>query len=102
MRRNNQGRPRLGRGVSHGELFFNDLRAGSSSPAHGRLPPRRLISLSNALKSARALRLAKYSAVCNAEIFSATAVATNWLMLVPSSLLCCSTAFFSERGNRST
>jgi len=59
------------------------------------------MSLSKTLKSARALRLAKNSAVCKAESFSATAVAMNWLMLVPSSLLCCSTAFFSERGKRS-
>jgi hypothetical protein len=56
------------------------------------------MSLSKVLKSARALRSAKNSAVCKAESFSATAVATNWFMLVLSSLLCRSTARFSERG----
>ena len=56
--------------------------------------------LSKALKSARALRSAKNSAVCKAESFSATAVATNWFMLVLSSFLCRSTALFSERGSR--
>src|SRR6266446_2095773 len=71
-----------------------------SSPVRGGLPPRRLMSLSKALKSARALRSAKNSAVCKAESFSATAVATNWFMLVLSSLLCRSTALFSDRGNR--
>jgi len=39
-------------------------------------------------------------AVCNADTFSATAVATNWLMLVPSSLLSRATAAFSDRGSR--
>src|ERR1700733_5714831 len=43
------------------------------------------MSLSKALKSARSLRPAKNSAVCKAESFSATAVATNWFILVPSS-----------------
>lgn len=36
-----------------------------------------------------------------AESLSTTAAATNWYMLVPSSLLCCSTAFFIDRGSRS-
>src|SRR5437660_647085 len=58
------------------------------------------MSLSKALKSARARRSAKNSAVCKAESFSATAVATNWFMLVLSSLLCRSTALFSDRGKR--
>src|SRR5580704_4902215 len=70
-----------------------------SSPSRGGWARRRFISLSKALKSARALRVAKNSAVCNAESFSATAVATNWLMLLPSSSLCSSTTFFSERGS---
>ncbi|MGB2664180.1 MAG: hypothetical protein WAK48_09265, partial [Candidatus Acidiferrum sp.] len=73
---------------------------GISSPARGGVPPLRLMSLSKALKSARFLRSAKNSAVCKADNFSATAVATNWFMLVLSSLLCRSTALFSERGNR--
>src|SRR5580700_11755772 len=76
------------------------LLPGISSPTRGGLPPRRFMSLSKVLKSARALRSAKKSAVCKAESFSATAVATNWFMLVLSSLLCRSTALFSERGNR--
>src|ERR1700678_834806 len=56
--------------------------------------------LSNALNSARALRSSKYTAVCRAETFSATAVAMNWFMLVPSSLLNRSTAFLSDFGSR--
>src|SRR5712691_5093126 len=56
--------------------------------------------LSKALKSARAFRSAKNRAVCKAETFSATAVATNWLMLVPSSRLSLSTASFNDRGSR--
>jgi len=76
------------------------LPRGISPPARGGLPPRRFIILSKALKSARALRSAKNFAVCKAESFSATAVATNWFMLVLSSLLCPATALFSERGNR--
>jgi hypothetical protein len=48
-----------------------------SSPASGGLPPRRFMSLSNALRSVRYLRSAKNSAVCKADSFSATAVATN-------------------------
>src|SRR5580693_1817254 len=56
--------------------------------------------LSKALNSARALRSSKNTAVCSAETFSATAVATNWFMLVPSSLLNRSTAFFSDFGSR--
>src|SRR5215469_11669808 len=54
-----------------------DLLLGISSPARGGFPPRRFMSLSKALKSARDLRSAKNSAVCKAESFSATAVATN-------------------------
>lgn len=76
------------------------LLPGSSSPVRGGLPPCRFMSLSNALKSARALRSAKNSAVCKAASFSAKALATNWFMLVLSSLLCRSTALFSERGKR--
>jgi hypothetical protein len=53
------------------------LLPGISSPVRGGLPPRRFMSLSKALKSARALRSAKNSAVCKAESFSATAEATN-------------------------
>jgi hypothetical protein len=55
---------------------------------------------SKALKSARAFRSSKYRAVWSAETFSATAVATNWLMLVPSSLLSRSTASFRDFGSR--
>ena len=51
--------------------------------------------------SASALRAAKKSAVFMAETFSATAVATNWLMLVPSSLAICAAASFSDLGSRS-
>ena len=35
-----------------------------------------------------------------AESFSATAVATNWLMVVPSALLIAATAAFNDVGNR--
>src|ERR1700683_1951969 len=56
--------------------------------------------LSKALNSARALRSSKNTAVCSAETFSATAVAMNWFMLVPSSLLNRSTAFLSDFGSR--
>ena len=59
------------------------------------------MSLSKALKSARALRSAKKTPpLAKPKSFSATAVTTNWFMLVLSSLLCRSTALFSERGNR--
>jgi hypothetical protein len=57
--------------------------------------------LSKVLKSARARRSSKNRAVWRAETFSATAVATNWLMLVPSSLLNLLTASLSDRGKRS-
>src|SRR5260370_32859535 len=76
------------------------LLPGISSPTRGGFPPRRFMSLSKVLKSARALRSAKNSAVCKAESFAAHAVATHWFMLVLSSLLCRSTALFNERGNR--
>jgi hypothetical protein len=71
-----------------------------SSPLPGGTPLRRRMILSNALKSARAFRFVKNSAVCNAETFSATAVATNWFMLVRSSRLIRATASFSDRGSR--
>src|ERR1019366_8034648 len=73
---------------------------GISSPSRGLLPPLRLMILSKALKSARACRFVKYVAVRRAETFSATAVATNWLMLVRSSRLNRSTASLSDRGSR--
>ena len=50
--------------------------------------------------SALAARSVKNSAVFIAETFSATAVATNWLMLVPSALLISATAAFSDAGSR--
>jgi hypothetical protein len=56
--------------------------------------------LSKALKSARARRSSKYFAVWRADTFSATAVATNWLILVRSSRLSRSTASLSERDSR--
>jgi len=74
--------------------------AGISSPFRGAFPPFRLMILSKALKSARACRSEKYFAVCSADTFSATAVATNWLILVRSSRLNRSTVSLSERGNR--
>jgi hypothetical protein len=55
--------------------------------------------LSKAAKLARAFRSAKKRAVARAETFSATATATNWFMLVPSSLLSRSAASFSDRGS---
>src|ERR1039457_4576968 len=56
------------------------LRRGSSSPPGVVFPPRRRMILSKALNPARPRRSAKYFAVWRAETFSATAVATNWLM----------------------
>ena len=73
---------------------------GASSPSQGGFPPRRFMILSNALKSARAFRSAKNRAVWSAETFSATAVATNWLILVRSSRLRRTTASLSDRGSR--
>jgi len=55
---------------------------------------------SKAVKSARDLRIAKKSAVFRAATFSATAVATNWLMLTPSSFARRSTSARTERGRR--
>ena len=50
--------------------------------------------------SASVARVAKKSALFIAATFSATAVATNWLMLVPSSLLISATAAFRDAGRR--
>src|SRR5262249_57131153 len=57
----------------------------NSSPSRGGSPPFRRSSRSNDLKFARALRSVKNRAVSRADTFSATAVATNWLILVRSS-----------------
>src|SRR5271157_993938 len=59
-----------------------------------------LHDLVEGLESARALRSWKNRAVSRADTFSATAVATNWLMLVPSCLLNRTTASLSDRGGR--
>jgi hypothetical protein len=72
----------------------------TSSPPRGGFPPRRFMILSKALKSALAFRSTKKWAVWSAETFSATAVATNWLILVRSSLLRRTTASLSDRGSR--
>ncbi len=75
------------------------FRSGNRSPERGVSPPRRFIIRSKALKSARVLRSLKNRAVSKAETFSATAVTTNWLILVRSSRLNRVTAFFNDAGN---
>ncbi len=54
----------------------------------------------NSSISARPARSAKNAAVFMAESFSATAVATNWLRLIPSALAIFYAAAFTERGSR--
>ena len=71
------------------------------SSGSGGSPPSRRSRQRAASMSASALRAAKKSAVFMAETFSATAVATNWLMLVPSSLAICAAASFRDLGSRS-
>ena len=71
------------------------------SSGSGGWPPSRRSRQRAASMSASALRAAKKSAVFMAETFSATAVATNWLMLVPSSLAICAAASFRDLGSRS-
>ena len=50
--------------------------------------------------SASAALAAKNLAVFIAQIFSATAVAMNWLILVPSSMLIKARAAFNDTGSR--
>ena len=71
------------------------------SAGRGTSPPLRRIRRSNAVKSARFRRSAKKAAVFMAASFSETAVATNWLMLIPFALARRSTSAFTERGRRS-
>ena len=54
----------------------------------------------NAFRSARPFRSAKKAAVFIAASFSATAVATNWFMLMPSSRASFSTADLTDFGRR--
>ena len=92
-----------------GEFLRDDLRQRAdyyanhsiTSSGRGGSPPWRCRIRSKASKSARSRRCAKNAAVFIAASFSATAVATNWLTLVPSALARRTTSALTEVGRRS-